>query len=277
VERFAVIGQPISHSRSPFIHEQFAAQFSQSINYQRIECAAENFALTVRDFFKHHGRGMSVTVPHKETAFALCEQTTEYAQQARAVNTLFQDEQGRLWGDNTDGRGLLNDLQRNHGLSLNDLNIRIIGAGGAARGIIGPLLEAKVRSITLANRSVDKAERLIQQFDQHGVVLCAIGLNDLGKHAPDVIIHASSAGLTGEAIIGLPAWYQPETVCVDLSYGLGVTPFLQAVQQLGVTRRIDGLGMLVEQAALAYAIWRGCRPHTHSVINSLRSQLNPTL
>lgn len=275
LDRFAVIGQPITQSRSPFIHGEFAAQFGQRIDYQRIETPPTEFATTVSRFFSTGGRGMSVTVPHKGAAFELCEHTSEFASQARAVNTLYLDEKQRLCGENTDGRGLLNDLTLNHRLALKDCDVLIIGAGGAVKGIIGPLLTAQVRSITIANRSVENAQALVQQFSWTKAHLTAVGLTEPATIDPKLVIHASSAGLQNQAIMGPASWYKQVSHAIDIGYGVGLTPYLRAAKTFGITNLIDGLGMLVEQAALAYAIWRKQTPNTAPVIERLRAQLNP--
>jgi shikimate dehydrogenase len=273
LQHYAVIGHPISHSRSPYIHGAFAAQFNQQIDYQRIDCESQNFAETVRRFFTDNRGGMSVTVPHKSAAFDLCEQRSQAAQAAGAVNTLYLDEQGRLCGDNTDGRGLLNDLMFNHHLSLKDRNVLIIGAGGATRGLIEPLIDAGVSSLSLANRTVERAREIAAQW-AHRYPIAALGLQDHLAIVPDVVVHASSGGLVGEAVMGRAEWYLNRPIAVDISYGKSLTPFLTMARTLGARQLIDGLGMLVEQAALAFQIWRQQTPDTLPVIQALRAELD---
>jgi len=272
LKHYAVIGHPISHSRSPEIHQAFAAQFNQTIDFQRLDCLPESFADTVHDFFQANGGGMSVTVPHKTTAYLLCAHRSSAAQAAEAVNALYVNSKGELCGDNTDGRGLLNDLVFNHHLNLNDRHILVIGAGGATCGLIQPFIQAGIASLTIANRTVERAQMLAAKWSPH-FQISAIGLNDPAPHTPDVIIHASSGGLSGEAVTGPTQWYSPRVIAIDISYGRGPTPFLRVAKEFGVQQCIDGLGMLVEQAALAFQIWRNQSPETLPVIQQLREAL----
>jgi shikimate dehydrogenase len=272
MQRFAVIGHPIAHSRSPDIHQAFAKQFNIDLEYGRIDAAPDNFQSNVMAFLKSGGRGLNVTVPHKESAFQLCHSLSSFAKAAQAVNTLTFAADGTLTGDNTDGRGLVRALKEHHQVILSERRILIIGAGGATRGILEPFIQAGVSSITLANRSQDKALRLAEAF-KHKITCHVIGLDASLSTRPDIIVHASSAGLSGEIVAGSKDWYTPETICVDLGYGKGLTSYLRHTQSLGCQHLIDGLGMLVEQAAISFESWHGKKPQTTVVLNQLRTSL----
>ncbi|MFN3713565.1 MAG: shikimate dehydrogenase [Alcanivoracaceae bacterium] len=264
--RFAVFGNPIAHSRSPQIHQAFAAQRGVSVDYQRILAPLEDFPLSVRRFFADGGIGANVTVPFKEEAWGLCDVLTDRARSAGAVNTLWQEE-GKLHGDNTDGIGLITDLRDNLNWPLRDQHILIVGAGGAVRGVLGPLLAEQPALVRIANRTEEKARDLALMFAGRGVPVFGSGLERL-RGPFELIINATSAGLSGD-MPELPAnLIGATTRCYDMIYG--DTPFLRWAGQHQCNARADGLGMLVEQAAEAFSRWHGWRPDTASVMDQMR-------
>jgi shikimate dehydrogenase len=264
--RFAVFGNPIAHSRSPQIHQAFAAQRNVQIEYVRILVPLDEFALAVKRFFANGGTGANVTVPFKEEAWGLCDVLTDRARSAGAVNTLWQAD-GKLHGDNTDGIGLITDLRDNLKWPLRDQHILILGAGGAVRGILGPLLAEQPALVRIANRTADKARDLALMFAGRGVPVFGGGLDDL-RGPFDLIINATSAGLSGD-MPELPAnLVSASTRCYDMIYG--DTPFLRWAAQHPCLARADGLGMLVEQAAAAFNRWHGWQPETAAVMDQMR-------
>ena len=270
-DRYCVLGNPVAHSRSPAIHAQFAAQSGQDLVYEALLAPLDGFADTVRTFIAAGGKGANVTVPFKEEAFRLCTRRSPRAERAGAVNTLVfaADE---ISGDNTDGAGLVRDIEVNLGFSLAGKRILLLGAGGAARGVIAPLLACQPASLMIANRSADKAQGLAQQFSD----LAAVDAGNFAKTVGgsfDVVINATSASLAGEAL-PLPAGiFAPGSLAYDMMYGKGETPFLALARAQGAAHRADGLGMLVEQAAEAFLVWRGVRPDSAPVLAALRTQL----
>lgn len=269
-DRYAVIGHPVAHSRSPFIHGQFAAATGQVIDYGRIDATPEDFADVVRVFFADGGRGLNVTVPHKEPAAALVDELTDRARLAGAVNTILPLPDGRLRGDNTDGVGLVTDLERNLGLRLQDRRLLLLGAGGATRGVLGPLLACGPAQVVVVNRTAARAEELAARFRAAGAIVGG-GYAALAATAPfDLVINATSAGLQGEAV-PLPAGcVGPATVGYDMMYAPDGTPFTRQLTALGAATTWLGYGMLVEQAAEAFFLWRGVRPPTAHVLDLLR-------
>jgi shikimate dehydrogenase len=266
-DRYAVIGNPIAHSKSPAIHAAFARQTGQDMSYEAILAPQDGFAAAVAAFRAAGGRGMNVTVPFKLEALALADMPTERARLAGAANTLRFDADG-VFADNTDGVGLARDLTGRLGLRLAGRRILILGAGGAARGVILPLLEERPALLAVANRSVDKAEALKAQFAPFGE-LAAGGFDAFAGGAFDVVINATSASLAG-AHLALPAGlFAPGALAYDMVYGKGETPFLAQARRLGATLVSDGLGMLVEQAAESFFLWRGVRPATAPVLAML--------
>ncbi len=267
----AVFGNPIAHSRSPAIHHAFATQFSLDVQYDKLLAPKEGFAEAVAEFFQQGGEGANVTLPFKQEAFALCDQLSDRAAAAGAVNTLWQKE-GKLQGDNTDGVGLVTDMQTNLGWSLAGKRLLVLGAGGAVRGILKPLQQAGVSHITVANRTLSRAEQLADDMAAHDVAIKSLPLTAIdGSY--DVVINAISAGLQGEQP-DLPGHIvTPATHCYDLVYADEPTPFLRWAKAQNVTQLADGLGMLVEQAATSFAIWLQQRPTTAVVIQQLRQQL----
>ena len=271
MDTYAVFGNPISHSKSPLIHSQFAHQTKQHLEYTAIEAPLDGFADAVKIFFLSGGKGCNVTVPFKEQAFQLADQLTERAKTAGAVNTLLQQEDGRVLGDNTDGAGLVADLIRNE-IKLKKAKVLLIGAGGAARGVIKPLLDAQVAKIAIYNRTTEKAELLADEFSSLGKVKAAEGDKLDGKQF-DVIINATSASLSGylpdipESVIA------SSKACYDMAYGDQDTVFIAWCKKLGVQTCLDGLGMLVGQAAESFQLWRNTSPDVEPVIQQLRDNL----
>lgn len=274
-DRYAVAGNPVAHSRSPDIHARFAAQTGQALVYERLLCPLDGFTDSLKTFAAAGGRGCSVTVPFKFEAHALAARLSERARQAGAVNTLRFDEQG-WFGDNTDGAGLLRDIEINAGRRLAGKRVLLLGAGGASAGVLGSLIKAKPAEVVIANRSLDKAQALIASHQayalEHGVTLAAACLDDCGQ-AFDVLINATSASLAGAGVPVAASVLAPGALALDLMYGPAAAPFLDWARKHGAEPR-DGLGMLVEQAAEAFEIWRGVRPDSASVLAALRLQLD---
>jgi shikimate dehydrogenase len=272
VDRYAVFGQPINHSKSPRIHQLFAEQTGQNLHYTAQEVSAESFIPTVEAFFAQGGKGLNCTVPLKELAWAWATHKTERAKLAKAVNTLAVQADGSVLGDNTDGCGLVRDLLVNHGIALAGTRILLLGAGGASRGILLPLLEQSPACLLIANRTTDKAMQLAAEFAHKGVI-SGCGFADLNDCTPfDVILNATSASLSGQ-LPPLPNGLLIEQgICYDLAYGNEPTAFVRWGLEQRAAKSVDGLGMLVEQAAEAFFIWRGVRPDTQSVIALLNSE-----
>mgnify|MGYP001555853616 CR=1 FL=1 len=269
MDRYAVIGQPIAHSKSPYIHAQYARQTGQTLSYEAIEVAADALAATLKRLHDEGYRGVSVTLPHKIAVTALCEAVSERATLAGAVNNLVRTDTG--WrGDNTDGEGLVRDLTRNLKLTIAGKRVLILGAGGAARGIIKPLLDEKPAELTVSNRNPWKPEELAIQFKAYGTILPRTHLAIKGDQY-DLIIHATSAGHTGAMPRIADHIIAPGGTCYDLSYGKAFAIFAAWARSEGGTHISDGLGMLAEQAAAAFRIWRGVEPDTAAVIASLRT------
>jgi len=263
-DRYAVFGHPIAHSKSPLIHAAFARQTGQEMTYEAILAPLDGFAESVTAFVAAGGRGANVTVPFKEEAFRLAGRLTPRARRAGAVNTLVFDTDGIL-GDNTDGAGLVADLTRNLYRTLAGRRILLLGAGGAARGVIEPLLEAQPAALVIANRTVGRAQELAELFDR-GIRACGF---DSADTPFDLVINATAASLAGELPPLSPRIFTPDTLAYDMMYGRD-TPFLAFARAQGAATA-DGLGMLVEQAAEAFQLWRGVRPDTAPVIASLRA------
>ena len=264
-DRYAVIGHPIAHSRSPRIHAAFAAAAGQHLAYDRIDAAPEAFEGIVRDFFDDGGRGLNVTLPHKEAAARLADRLTGRARLAGAVNTLARQPDGALLGDNTDGAGLMADLAR-LGIAVRSARVLVLGAGGATRGILGPLLEAQPATLVVANRTAARATALAAEFAAARGTVLGCGYDTLASLVAagpfDLVIHATSLGLQGEAPPLPPGVVGSGSVAYDLGYGAGDTPFVRWARAQGVTRAEQGLGMLIEQAAESFFLWRGVRPDT---------------
>jgi shikimate dehydrogenase len=269
-DRYAVMGHPVTHSRSPFIHSAFAAATGQSLEYGKLDVTPECFEATVRHFFNTGGKGLSITVPHKEAAATIADTLTERAARAGAVNTMWRTDEGQLVGDNTDGIGLINDLTHNLAVVLKGARILILGAGGATRGIIGPLLEQQPASILLVNRTAERARALAAQFSPLGPI-AARSADELGQDDFDLILNATSASLEGALPRTPERIFGPTTVAYDLAYAKDDTVFTRFARSHGAQAAYMGLGMLVEQAAEAFAIWRGVRPMTTDVLKALTS------
>jgi shikimate dehydrogenase len=268
VDRYGVMGYPVSHSRSPVIHRLFALQTGQNLQYELLQVEPERLIAAVREFAATGGKGLNITVPHKNAAAALVDQLSERATTAGAVNTLvFQD--GEIFGDNTDGSGLMRDLMRNLQLTVRDRTILILGAGGATRGILGPLLAEGPRSVTIANRTLSKARDLADRFSASGNVTACRFREVPASGEYELVINATSAGLKGEAPPYPESAITPDTVCYDLSYGLTPTPFSKWAASVGAKRSVMGWGMLVEQAAESFHLWRGIRPDTAPVLRQI--------
>jgi shikimate dehydrogenase len=271
-DRYAVIGHPVSQSRSPFIHARFAAQAGHRLSYGTIDAAPADFARVVREFFAGGGKGLNVTIPHKELAARLAAELTPRALRAGAVNTLALRRDGGLLGDNTDGAGLARDLVNNHGISIAGRRVLLLGAGGAARGVLAPLLGLQPSELIIVNRNVERARALVQQFGDLGQ-LQASGYAELGGAPFDLVINATAASLAGELPPLPPGIVNKHSICYDLAYHREETPFVRWAHQRGAARAIDGLGMLVEQAAESFFLWRGVRPDTASVLSALNAEL----
>lgn len=273
IDEYVVIGHPIAHSKSPMIHAMFAAQTGQAMHYDRLLAPLDGFVGTVQAFRAAGGKGMNVTVPFKLEACALADQLTPRARLAGAVNTLKFDD-AQVLGDNTDGLGLVNDIVQNAQCTLQDKRILLLGAGGAARGVLLPLMAQQPAAITIANRSVDKAEQLVALFAPHNpaaIDLRASSFADLGQ-AYDVIINATSAGLSNQALPITDAVFCAGALAYDMVYGATPSAFLQQAAAHGAWTR-DGLGMLVEQAAASFFWWRGVWPETAPVLRALQQSL----
>ena len=270
-ELYAVIGHPIDHSQSPFIHQEFARQTGLGLDYERLRAPLDGFEAAVRQFIGRGGKGLNVTLPFKLEACQLSGALTERARAADAVNTLtFRD--GQIQGDNTDGVGLVRDIVDNLDVRIQGKRLLLLGAGGAVRGVLQPLLAQHPASLTVANRTVAKAEALVTHFAQWGEVDAA-GYDDLAGQQFDIVINGTSTGLSGNDL-PLPAGLLAGSELVyDMVYGKGLTPFLARGQAERAGMLSDGLGMLVEQAAESWHIWHGGRPNTRLVMNSLRERL----
>jgi shikimate dehydrogenase len=271
MDQYVVFGNPIGHSKSPLIHRLFAEQTAQQLDYNTRLAPLDDFTGSARAFFAE-GRGANVTVPFKEEAYRLADSLTERAQRAGAVNTLSKLADGRLLGDNTDGAGLVRDLTVNAGFSLKGKRILLLGAGGAVRGALEPLLAEQPASVIIANRTVEKAELLAELFADLGPV-SASGFDWL-QESVDLIINATSASLSGDVPPIAGSLIEPgHTLCYDMMYGKEPTPFCRWATEHGATQVMDGLGMLAEQAAEAFYLWRGVRPDSAPVLAELRRQL----
>jgi len=265
-DRYAVIGNPVTHSKSPWIHRQFARATGHDIDYDAIEAPLDGFERTVEAFRGAGGKGANVTLPFKEQAYRYCTEQSAAARLAQAVNTLAFGER-RIGGDNTDGSGLLRDLERNLGRSVAGRSVLLLGAGGAARGVLGPLSAAGPARLVIANRTPGRAQELARRLAGR---IEAATFDSLGDAPFDLVINATSAGLTGEAPAISAGVFCKGALAYDMVYGRD-TPFLALARASGCATS-DGLGMLVEQAADSFQIWRGVRPETGPVIAALRAR-----
>jgi len=262
-DRYAVIGNPVTHSKSPWIHAQFALATGESMVYERLEAPADGFRQAVEAFRAQGGRGLNVTLPFKAEAFRFCAGASERAAAAQAVNTLVLDR-GKPWGDNTDGVGLVRDLAANLGRRLGGAQLLLLGAGGAAQGVLAPLVAAGARRLVVANRTADKAHALARRYGASA----GGGYEDLRGEQFDILINATSAGLAGEAPPLAAVQFARGALAYDMVYGRD-TAFLALARAAGAAAH-DGSGMLVEQAAESFFVWRGVRPDTAPVLAALR-------
>ena len=269
-DRYAVFGSPIKHSKSPRIHQLFAEQTGQQLEYKAKEVPAENFKASVNEFFSQGGKGINCTLPLKELAWALANESTDRAELSRSVNTLSLQANGEILGDNTDGCGLIADLTVNNGIVLKGSRILLLGAGGASRGILGPILEHSPRFLMLANRTRQRANDLAAEFSLYGDVE-GCGFADLKGKQFDLIINATSASLYDDMPPVEGGILAANGVCYDLAYGNKPTAFVRWGLANKARLSLDGLGMLVEQAAEAFYIWRKVRPETKAVIETLHA------
>ncbi|CAN7719740.1 shikimate dehydrogenase [Duganella sp. LjRoot269] len=274
MDRYCVFGNPIAHSKSPEIHAAFAAQTGQDISYEKRLAPVDGFAAAVQAFIAEGGLGANVTVPFKLDAVKVAQALTIRARAAGAVNTLHFTEDG-IVGDNTDGAGLVTDIVSNAGVTITGKRVLLLGAGGAARGVVLPILEHRPAQLVIANRTVATAEALVEQFAALGGegVVSACGFSAL-EGAFDIVINATSASLSAELPPISPSIFGPGSLALDMMYGASPTVFLQFADRHGAQLKLrDGLGMLVEQAAEAFSLWRGVRPDTAEVLQALRAKL----
>lgn len=270
IDRYAVFGHPVKHSKSPKIHKLFAEQTGQALSYEALDVPAEHFTQAVTRFFDEGGKGLNCTVPLKELAWQFADVKSRRAQQSKAVNTLALQADGKILGDNTDGIGLVADLSGHHQVSLTGARVLILGAGGAARGILGPILEQNPQTLVVANRTPAKAEELASAFS--GADIAGCGFGDLQGAKFDLIINATSASLNNDTPPLPDGLLADNGVCYDLAYSNQPTAFVNWGRQQLAGKSLDGLGMLVEQAALAFFIWRGVQPDTQPVLELLNAE-----
>lgn len=271
-ERYAVFGNPVAHSKSPQIHSLFATQTQQSLLYTAELAEPGQFKQAVDRFIRNHGKGLNVTVPFKEEAWSYATHRSQRAQRAGAVNTLKVEADGSVYGDTTDGVGLVRDLVLNHDIEIKNKQVLIIGAGGAVRGVLEALLEQQPSSLLIANRTKNKAVQLANDFSDLGNIK-GCGLDEIGQAGFDIVINGTSASLQGD-LPPLPASIFNSAACsYDMMYAAQATPFMQWSKANGATQVFDGLGMLVEQAAESFYIWRGVKPQTRPVIEHIRKLL----
>jgi len=271
IDDYAVMGNPISHSKSPSIHILFAKQTQQSISYTAIHVDIEGFKQAVGNFAASGGKGLNITVPFKQEAWALVTERSERAERAGAVNTI-KIEDDKLFGDNTDGVGLVNDLTINHDIELKGKNILLMGAGGAARGVLIPLLKQNPALLFIANRTPDKAKDLADDFSDAGNVKGG-GYDAITDLRFDVVVNATAASLQGDLPPLPDTLLNDNASCYDMMYSANPTTFMQWATSHNAVKVLDGLGMLVEQAAESFFIWRGVKPETKPVIVKLRNEL----
>ncbi len=268
-DRYAVMGNPIAHSKSPRIHRLFAQQTGQSLTYEALLVEPDGLAKAVAAFVAAGGKGLNITVPFKQQACGIADELGGRAQRAGAVNTLMLRDDGTLFGDNTDGVGLVRDLTKNLEIALRAKQILLLGAGGAARGALAPLLEQEPSRLLIANRTAERALRLANLFSDLGEVQ-GCGFAALAGSSFDIVINATAAGLEGK-VPDLPSGViGPHTCCYDMMYGAEPTAFMRYAKQHHAQSTFDGLGMLVEQAADSFLLWRGVLPDTKPVIATLR-------
>ena len=267
-DQYGVVGHPVAHSWSPFIHGMFAKATAQNLVYRLFDFTPDDFRREALRLFAGGVRGLNVTLPHKQAAAELVNELTPRAERAQAVNTIAFFKDTSLLGDNTDGLGLTADLERNLGINLTGRRVLILGAGGAVRGVLGPLLERDLSEVVIANRTPDRARKLASEFADLGQI-SGCGFGDVEGPPYDLIVNATSASLHGE-MPPMPAGLVGEgTLCYDMAYGRGPTPFTLWAESLHAARTSKGWGMLVEQAAESFLLWRGIRPDTQPVLQAL--------
>lgn len=276
IDRYAVIGNPISHSKSPLIHTEFAKQTGQDLHYGTLLAPLDGFVAEVNAFVKKGGRGLNVTLPFKLEAFDLATEKSPRALDAGAINTL-KFVGGSIFGDNTDGVGLVRDITQNLAFPMRGKRILLIGAGGAARGVIYPLLQEEPQSLTIVNRTVATAAKLVSRYFEISYFkrtqLAAVSFPELKGSQFDLVINASSASVQGQSLPLPPDIFARASLAYEMMYGKGRTPFMQFARDDGAGKVADGLGMLVEQAAESFFIWRGVRPDTRTVFTKLKNSL----
>jgi len=277
IDRYAVFGNPIAHSKSPQIHTLFAQQTKQSLTYTAELAEIGQFELAVRNFINNNGKGLNITVPFKEDAWSIASERSERAQRAGAVNTLSLLPDGHLFGDTTDGIGLVRDLMQNHKITLTDKDILVIGAGGAVRGVLESILEQNPKSLLITNRTAHKAVQLADDFSDIGNIR-GCGLTDTGSTYShndfDIVINGTSASLQGDLPALPDSIFRKNSCSYDMMYAKQETPFMQWSASCGAENIYDGLGMLVEQAAESFFLWRKVKPETAPVIEQIRQLLN---
>ncbi len=270
LDQYAVVGNPIEHSKSPFIHKQFALQTGEPIEYTKLLAPLDNFKQTVEDFFAQGGKGLNVTVPFKLEAFDFADNKNARAEFAQAANTLIKGEDGKITADNTDGVGIVRDIENNQHISLKGENILLLGAGGAVQGVLQPILLAQPNSLHIANRTLSKAKTLALQFKTLGNVTFS-GLSNIPVQNYDVIINGTAASLSASVPNIASALINENSFCYDMMYAKDGTAFTQWAKNNGAIKVSDGLGMLIEQAAESFYLWRGVRPKTEAVMNLIRN------
>lgn len=272
IDRYAVFGNPVEHSKSPQIHAMFAKQTGQTLVYTAELAELDQFEPAVKAFIAHNGKGLNITVPFKQDAWSIAAKHSDRAARAGAVNTLALQPDGSLFGDTTDGVGLVRDLMQNHHVQLQDKNILIIGAGGAVRGVLEAILDQQPASLIISNRTKEKATQLAEDFFNLGNI-SGCGLDEIRDTRFDIVINGTSASLKGD-LPPLPETIFAEASCsYDMMYAAQATPFMQWSSDNGAKIILDGLGMLVEQAAESFYIWRDVKPETKNVITHIRNLL----
>ena len=268
-DTYAVIGNPVTHSKSPLIHAEFSKQTKQDMYYEAIFAPLNGFTEAIKNFQQNDGKGMNVTIPFKFDAYKISTQLTKQAEAAQAVNTLVFDDD-EIYGHNTDGDGLIRDIIINHGFTITAKRILLCGAGGAASGIILPLLKQKPSTLVISNRTVHKAYKLQNQFSSYNNITVAGNYEDIAGKNFDLVINATSTSLIGKSLLLPKGIFSTGSLAYDLMYGNKQSPFLQFAQQEGARYLSDGIGMLVEQAAESFFLWRGIRPETKALIKTLK-------
>jgi shikimate dehydrogenase len=267
-DQYGLVGHPVAHSWSPFIHGMFAKQTAQNLVYRLFDVEPENFRREILRLFTSGVRGLNITVPHKQAAADLVNELTARAERAQAVNTIGMDDGAGLIGDNTDGVGLTRDLEHNLGLNLADKRVLILGAGGAVRGVLEALMQRELREVIIANRTPARSALLAKQFGDLGKI-AGCSFAEIPGPAYDLIINATSAGLQGETPALPEGLVNEDSICYDMAYGRADTPFTAWAKARHAQRVAKGWGMLVEQAAESFLVWRGVRPETQPVLEAL--------